>query len=523
MKKINTIFLTGLLALSVSTTIMGCGKKSEESESKPHEHQYVFDHFIWTETPGAYTAKARLKCEADTAVKEVDADVMKVTTVTNTCKLDGKYVWKATYGEHEETKEEFLPATGIHTHTADEKEYTDVSGVTYYECDSCGDKIFHFTYSDREYYFMFEEKSAPTATEDGKIAVRFFDYTSAEKKFTPHVHVDEENDPRSAEIIVGSFIEYGNHYSINTEESKLTYTSYINLLTKENRDAMSLNLTTSMSVAKTIFAEMVKVYAVNNLTALLPEMKYEVNICAGESWGGGKYGPSTVLTTYKAARKDGAVLPYDGDPIGRAGYKLAGFSTSAGGAVSNVAGDTIEIPNNQLGAITRYCVWVETTKAGQIINTKDGDAFVEFDNSDKAPTQTYYETPFLLKGFDRNKNATSATYSAGATLSFATYTTLFAIWGDPIFAVKPTSASFITGRGAVARLTVAGESIKTGDEVFVRLKDGTIKASLISGIATISPTTVVDEAAVGDTVDVLLRGIEKDSFSNETIFIWKKH
>ena len=135
MKKRNLIF--GLVCLSA--LILGaCSKggqttsSSQQGEESPttsqstseptsssepvHVHNFVFDKFIWTETPGAYTAAAQYKCTADNYTEIHDATVTKVDaeSVVPTCEEGGKNVWLAQYDGHEEKKTETLPSLGGH-------------------------------------------------------------------------------------------------------------------------------------------------------------------------------------------------------------------------------------------------------------------------------------------------------------------------------------------------------------------------------------------------------------------------
>lgn len=355
MNKANKIFLSALLALSLGVTMMGCsGKKAEPTSSSEHVHNYAFDKFMWTETPGAYTAKARLICAEDSASKEVDATMTK-THVDQTCGVDGYNDWKASYDGHEETKREGFERTDLHHHTAAEQEVDGVAGAYYVTCDVCGQKIYHVTYSTYNYYFTFEVTKNPSANEDGTINVRFLDYDSVGKSFAPHTQTEPESttDPKNGVIPIDSFIENGSNWVINEAESKLSYRNYMCLM--KYHDNIGLGLAASQNFAKVVFAEWDFVYTVTDLASLAPEMKYNVNIYAGASWG--SYYTGSTLLSFKAARKDGITFPTEGDPIVRSGYQLSGYATESGGAVVNEPGAHIDIPMSQNGVINRYCVW----------------------------------------------------------------------------------------------------------------------------------------------------------------------
>lgn len=123
MKKRN-LFL-GFVCLS-ALLLGGCGSKKasestpassgQTSQSESHVHDYQFDSFIWTETPGAYTAVARYICPADKEHEDHDATVTKVDaeSVAPTCEAGGKNTWHAEYDGHEDTKVETLDSLGGH-------------------------------------------------------------------------------------------------------------------------------------------------------------------------------------------------------------------------------------------------------------------------------------------------------------------------------------------------------------------------------------------------------------------------
>ncbi len=110
---------------------------SEEASSESqHVHNYEFQQFIWTETPGAYTAVAQYKCTDDYVTEIYDAVVTKdPSSVAQVCEEEHpKNVWKATYDGHSETKEETL--TPIHhSWSVSTWEWTGVtSAVAHFVC-----------------------------------------------------------------------------------------------------------------------------------------------------------------------------------------------------------------------------------------------------------------------------------------------------------------------------------------------------------------------------------------------------
>ena len=74
------------------------------STSADHTHSYAFSSFEWTETPGAYTAKAVYTCSAGDSTVKYDATVTKTAHVDATCSATGSNTWKASYDGHEDTK-----------------------------------------------------------------------------------------------------------------------------------------------------------------------------------------------------------------------------------------------------------------------------------------------------------------------------------------------------------------------------------------------------------------------------------
>ncbi len=86
---------------------------SSSTSSEPeHVHNYEFSSFIWTKTPGAYTAVARYICAADDEYQDHDATVTKTSTNAAECEADGQIVWHAEYDGHEENQYETLTALG---------------------------------------------------------------------------------------------------------------------------------------------------------------------------------------------------------------------------------------------------------------------------------------------------------------------------------------------------------------------------------------------------------------------------
>ena len=80
---------------------------------KAYGHDYKFDSFVWTETPGAFTAQAKFVCSHDHEHVDLhDAEVGSETTKVATCEGSGAKTYTATYENHVDTKVEDIAALG---------------------------------------------------------------------------------------------------------------------------------------------------------------------------------------------------------------------------------------------------------------------------------------------------------------------------------------------------------------------------------------------------------------------------
>lgn len=143
----------------------------------------------------------------------------------------------------------------------------------------------------------------------------------------------------------------------------------------------------------------------------------------------------------------------------------------------------------------------------------------------KLPTQYDYEYSRRLRGFDERPAVSGLENTQFAPnqvipANMRKVYMLNAIWGDAMFTGKPTKIETLTGRGTVITLEVKGAAVTVEDEIKIRLKDGTIKDSIVSGVQIGS--TVKDSAAVGETAVLLVRGISADELSLTNCFIWAK-
>ena len=76
-------------------------------------HDYQFVEFVWTETPGNYTAQAKYVCSHDASHIEMhDALIDVEQTTAPTCENTGLLTYTATYETHSDTKTEVLEAKG---------------------------------------------------------------------------------------------------------------------------------------------------------------------------------------------------------------------------------------------------------------------------------------------------------------------------------------------------------------------------------------------------------------------------
>ena len=149
MKKL-LLTLAAVLALGMSgCDLLKKNQPAEEQQQKDdggntpaHQHSFAFDSFVWTLTPGNYTAKAKYVCAADSAEELHDATMSKVDAqhVDPRCGVAGKDVWKAAYDGHEETKDETLTALNhslVH-HDATASTTESDGMLEHYTCEHCG-------------------------------------------------------------------------------------------------------------------------------------------------------------------------------------------------------------------------------------------------------------------------------------------------------------------------------------------------------------------------------------------------
>ena len=143
----------------------------------------------------------------------------------------------------------------------------------------------------------------------------------------------------------------------------------------------------------------------------------------------------------------------------------------------------------------------------------------------KLPTQYDYEYSCRLRGFDERdilSGLENTQFAPGATIpaNMRKVYMLNAIWGDGIFTGKPTAVETLVGRGTMVTLEVRGAAVNVGDLIKIRLKDGTLKDSIVTGVQV--GGSVVDTAAKGETAVLLIRDLAADELSLTNCFVWAK-
>ena len=143
----------------------------------------------------------------------------------------------------------------------------------------------------------------------------------------------------------------------------------------------------------------------------------------------------------------------------------------------------------------------------------------------KLPTQYDYEYSRRLRGFDERPAVSGLENTQFAPnqvipANMRKVYLLNAIWGDAMFTGKPTNVQTLTGRGTVVTLEVKGAAVNVGDLIKIRLKDGTLKDSIVTGVSVGGATQ--DTATVGETAALLIRDVTADELSLTNCFIWAK-
>ncbi len=145
----------------------------------------------------------------------------------------------------------------------------------------------------------------------------------------------------------------------------------------------------------------------------------------------------------------------------------------------------------------------------------------------KLPTQYDYEYSCRLRGFDERgavSGLENTQFAPGATIpaNMRKVYMLNAIWGDAILTGAVTSARVVESRGTYVTVIVKGKAAQLNTTIMVKLADGSLKASVITGLLN-SDGQTVDSIAVGQTAEILLRGIELNEISTSGVsFIWEK-
>ena len=148
-----------------------------------------------------------------------------------------------------------------------------------------------------------------------------------------------------------------------------------------------------------------------------------------------------------------------------------------------------------------------------------------YTDTNTLPTQYDYENSYRLRGFDERTTVSDSEdtqFAPSATIpsNMRKVYLLNAIWGDAMFTGKPTAIQTLTGRGTVITLEVKGAAVTVGDEIKIRLKDGTLKDSIVTGVQVDGATQ--DAASVGETAVLLVRSVSADDLSLTNCFVWAK-
>ena len=108
-----TCEVAGVIKYTAEFTKEPFTKQVQQVDGDPKlGHDWEVTEFIWTETPGEYSAQAVCKCKNDsTHTQTVDAEISKVTTDPK-CEEAGSTVYTASYNGYTEQKTEQLAATG---------------------------------------------------------------------------------------------------------------------------------------------------------------------------------------------------------------------------------------------------------------------------------------------------------------------------------------------------------------------------------------------------------------------------
>ena len=324
-----------------------------------HTHSYVFDQFIWKETPGDFEAQARYVCSGD-ASHEVfyDATVTLESTTAAKCFEDGANHWAASYtgedGVHNGNKDEVLTARHYHRYTSSTAKVAGTVNFDEYVCPDCGECV----YKVNDIYFSFKQLTAPTANENGKMMVRFFDIDETNHRFNVHESTDDKYI--SAEASIPAFIPYGGEWIIDTVNHEyLELRNNISLINNSvgNRTTLGITLIEANNMSKVMFSEGNWHYEVANLTSIIPEMIYTLNVYAGASYGSCYAG--TTVYQHSFARKNGFTTPTEADLAEvYSGHILEGFSTTNEGPKAyDVNQSGIAIPETFTGSLNLYCLW----------------------------------------------------------------------------------------------------------------------------------------------------------------------
>ncbi len=208
--------------------------------------------------------------------------------------------------------------------------------------------------------------------------------------------------------------------SFNISTSKPTRSGYTFLGWSTNKNATSATYSAGASMKLSANTTLYAVWK-KNATTTNYTLTYNAN--------GGSNAPSSQKVATNTSFKISASKPT------RSGYTFLGWSTNKNATTATyAAGASMKLSANT----TLYAVWKKnatTTNYTLTYNANGGlnapssqkiEANTSFNISSLKPTRSGYT--FL--GWSTNKNATVATYAAGASMKLSANTTLYAVWKE---------------------------------------------------------------------------------------------
>ena len=348
MKQSTKILFASLLAVSLTTSLVACG-----NNKKPHTHNYVFDSFEWTKLDEGYSAVARFVCAEDGDSIVHDAEVALTDTTPATCEEQGTKTYTATYGEHTDTKVDYIAALG---HSYVKTSFNDDSYV--YECEHCHEKYYDVTRDGVTYFLRSKVTLEPTFDTTGTLVVSFYNFDESKQEFTHITTPSTGTFPYDLNIELPEFSD-GSVYVGDTTAKTLNVNGTI-YLTKAIRRVSSnaVGLNVALAMARVINTDDLLTFAPEDFDTIYPNMTMKLEIRAGTTFTDGSMttGTDTLLQTVTALRKENFHLPSNANDFA---YKhptkdLVGYSNNANATTTNYSlGGFISASANKV----IYCVW----------------------------------------------------------------------------------------------------------------------------------------------------------------------